>query len=179
MVRSVPWWILRYHPNVAKLWLTSTFVSSTFSSLKLKENKKWLFATNATAQPDAWIILTGWHFTFNIAKFQLNRMKVNGCLWGGFYHSKVGWVWGGVGAMITGGGRGQVELIQTEVMSESFTTQLFLSLEIILTPRSTQVCWTYSLKLLDGYSKKFRWISVRGGRIPLNSIWRLPYPWQG
>ena len=47
---------------------------------------------------------------------------------------------GGVGAMITGGGRGQVELVQTEVMSESFTTQLFLSLEIILTPRSTQVC---------------------------------------
>ena len=97
MVRSVPWWILRYDPNVAKLWLTSTFVSSTFSSLKLKENKKWLFATNATAQPDAWIILTGWHFTFNIAKFQLNRMKVSGCLWGGFYHSKVGWVRGGRG----------------------------------------------------------------------------------
>ena len=47
---------------------------------------------------------------------------------------------GGVGAMTTGGGGGQVELVQTEVMSESFTTQLFLSLEIILTPRSTQVC---------------------------------------
>ena len=47
---------------------------------------------------------------------------------------------GGMGAMTTGGGGGQVELVQTEVMSESFTTQLFLSLEIILTPRSTQLC---------------------------------------
>ena len=57
---------------------------------------------------------------------------------GWFLPLKGGVSLGGVGAMITGGG--QVELVQTEVMSESFTTQLFLSLEIILTPRSTQVC---------------------------------------
>ena len=59
---------------------------------------------------------------------------------GWFLPLKGGVSLGGVGEMPTGGGGGQVELVQTEVMSESFTTQLFLSLEIILTPRSTQVC---------------------------------------
>ena len=57
----------------------------------------------------------------------------------------VGWFLPLKGGVSLGGrgrrGRGgQVELVQTEVMSESFTTQLFLSLEIILTPRSTQLC---------------------------------------
>ena len=59
---------------------------------------------------------------------------------GWFLPLKGGVSLGGVGEMTTGGGGGQVELVQTEVMSESFTAQLFLSLEIILTPRSTQLC---------------------------------------